>query len=38
MATEIQAAPPPGKKESKNRIVHPSEEKFTGFIFKIPWC
>lgn len=28
-------APPPGKKESKNRIVHPSEEKFTGFIFKI---
>ncbi|MFL2612247.1 MAG: peptide chain release factor 3 [Flavobacteriaceae bacterium] len=28
-------APPPGKKESKNRIVHSSEEKFTGFIFKI---
>ena len=28
-------APPPGNKESKNRIVHPNEEKFTGFIFKI---
>ena len=28
-------APPPGKKESKNRIVDPSEVKFTGFIFKI---
>ena len=28
-------APPPGSKESKNRIIHPSEEKFTGFIFKI---
>ena len=27
-------APPPGNKESKNRIVHPSEEKFTGFICK----
>ena len=28
-------APPPGKKESKNRIIDPNEKKFTGFIFKI---
>ena len=28
-------APPPGPKETKNRIVKPKENKFSGFIFKI---
>ena len=28
-------APPPGPKETKNRIVKPKETKFSGFIFKI---
>ena len=28
-------APPPGKKVTKERIIDPNEEKFSGFIFKI---
>jgi len=31
----ISVAPPPLPKESKERIINPSEENFTGFIFKI---
>ena len=31
----ISVAPPPTRKNSDERIVEPSENKFTGFIFKI---
>lgn len=31
----IEIAPTPRPRETEERIVHPDEEKFTGFIFKI---
>lgn len=31
----IQIAPPPKHRETEERIVEPSEKKFTGFVFKI---
>ena len=31
----IEIAPPPTQKESETRLVNPSEEKMTGFVFKI---
>ncbi len=31
----VEFAPNPLSRETKQRIVHPEEEKFTGFIFKI---
>ena len=31
----IDLAPPPGPKEAIQRVVEPSEEKFTGVVFKI---
>lgn len=31
----VQIAPPPQPTQAEERLVHPEEEKFTGFIFKI---
>lgn len=31
----VEMAPPPGPRETVSRIVHPSEEDFSGFVFKI---
>ncbi|MFP4466593.1 MAG: peptide chain release factor 3 [Candidatus Goldiibacteriota bacterium] len=33
--TFVEIAPPPGAMESDKRIVHPEEEEFSGFVFKI---
>lgn len=31
----VKYAPPPQPREAKQRLVHPEEEKFSGFVFKI---
>lgn len=31
----VEIAPPPQVKPAEERLVHPEEEKFTGFVFKI---
>lgn len=31
----INIAPPPKSRETEERVVHPNEDKFSGFIFKI---
>ncbi len=33
--TFVAEAPPPRPRDTDQRIVHPEEEKFTGFVFKI---
>lgn len=35
LETFIRIAPPPASRESDLRVVHPHEERFSGFVFKI---
>jgi peptide chain release factor 3 len=33
--TFVEIAPPPGNRQTDQRVVHPEEKQFTGFVFKI---